>query len=175
MRRYTLVLGAFAAFALLVLAGAMPGLMSPHPPEDAKADLVRIEKESHRLTLLARGRPLKTYRVALGHGGLQAKSMEGDGRTPEGRYSIDKHLERSAFHRALHISYPSKQQIASAKAHHVTPGGAVMIHGLRNGLGWIGAWHRLFDWTNGCIAVTNGEMDEIWRAVPDGTTVEIVP
>jgi murein L,D-transpeptidase YafK len=104
-----------------------------------------------------------------------AKVREGDNRTPEGRYIIDSRNAQSTFHRALHVSYPSAADRARACAEGYKPGGDIMIHGMRNGFGWLGRAHRLFDWTRGCIAVTNDEIDEIWRVVPDGTPIKIQP
>jgi murein L,D-transpeptidase YafK len=140
---------------------------------DAHADRVLVEKSARRLTLYRGDTPLKTYRVALGRQPVGAKSREGDQRTPEGVYVIDERLPKSAFHLALHVSYPSGRDREAARSAGVDPGGAIMIHGLHNGLGWVGRLHRLLDWTSGCIAVTNGEIEEIWRAVPDGSPVEI--
>ncbi len=149
----------------------------PHPalPLDVRADKVVIEKAPRRLLLYKRGALLKTYVVALGANPVGPKREEGDRRTPEGQYTIDGRNADSTFHRALHVSYPSAADMARAKAAGVKPGGDIMIHGIRNGLGWIGRIHRRFDWTAGCIAVTDAEIEEIWRAVPDGTQVEIVP
>lgn len=95
--------------------------------------------------------------------------------TPEGNYVLDWRNPRSKFHRSIHVSYPSASDIAKAREEGVHPGGDIMIHGLQNGLGWIGRFHRLMDWTDGCIAVTDAKMDEIWRAIPDGTPIEIRP
>jgi murein L,D-transpeptidase YafK len=136
---------------------------------------VIIEKHRHRLMLYSGNRLIRAYRVALGHTDYLAKSREGDGRTPEGAYVIDRRNPNSAFHLALHISYPNAQQIRLARAKGLNPGGDIMIHGLRNGFGWIGRFHRLVNWTNGCVAVTNPEIDQIWHAVPDGTPVSILP
>lgn len=140
-----------------------------------RADLVVVEKAKRTLTLYRRSRPLKTYGVALGPNPVGHKQQEGDGRTPEGRYVIDFRNRKSAFHRALHISYPNAADSRRARARGVSPGGAIMIHGLPNGLGALGRTHRLRDWTEGCVAVTNDEIEEIWRAVPDGTPIEIRP
>jgi murein L,D-transpeptidase YafK len=137
------------------------------------ADLVVIDKSLHRLSLFAGRRLLRTYPVALGHGGLGPKLHAGDGRTPEGRYVIDGRNPHSAYHLSLHISYPDPRDVAAAAARGETAGGDIMIHGLKNGLGWIGAAHRRFDWTAGCIGVTDAEIEEIWRLVPDGTPVLI--
>jgi murein L,D-transpeptidase YafK len=100
---------------------------------------------------------------------------ERDARTPEGRYLIDSRNVASAYHKALHISYPNADDRKRAAKLGVSPGGAVMIHGLPNGKGWLGGAHRLYDWTLGCIAVTDQEIDEIWNLVPTGTPVEIRP
>jgi len=108
-----------------------------------------------------------------GRGDDDAKQQQGDNRTPEGHYIIDGKNEHSQFHKSLHISYPSPQDVAHAKSQGLSPGGAVMIHGLRNDLKWLGRLHLLIDWTQGCIAVTNNELDEIWRVVPMSTPIEI--
>lgn len=140
-----------------------------------KADKVLIEKGARRLTLLANSKPLKVYSVALGSSPVGNKEREGDGRTPEGVYTIDFHKPDSDYHRALHISYPSAEdQVRAAKAG-VGPGGDIMIHGLPNGFGALGAAHRLRDWTAGCIALTDDEIDELYAAVVDDTPVEIRP
>jgi murein L,D-transpeptidase YafK len=103
------------------------------------------------------------------------KQREGDGRTPEGRYAIDFKNPRSRFHLALRISYPDASDRDSARRRGVPPGGDIMIHGLPNGLGWLGKYHLWRDWTDGCIAVTNGQIEEIWASVDVGTPVEIRP
>lgn len=118
---------------------------------------------------------IRAYKVALGRGGLAPKEREGDALTPEGHYIIDSRNEHSAFYRALHISYPNEDDRKRAARLGVSPGGAIMIHGIKNGFGWIGEQHRRFDWTAGCIAVTDREIDEIWNLVPVGTPVEIRP
>ena len=130
---------------------------------------ILVEKGARRLTLYRGTVPLRAYRVALGREPIGPKQREGDHRTPEGAYAIDGRLSNSAFHLALHISYPSERDRLAARRAGIDPGSAIMIHGLRKGLGGVGRLHRLFDWTSGCIAVTNTEIDEIWRAVPDGT------
>ena len=159
--------------AVGVLIGAHLNL---HPlPSNTTADRVLVEKAARRLTLLRTGTPLKTYRVALGRAPVGPKEQEGDQRTPEGIYLIDFHKEESDFHRALHVSYPAQRDIDQAGARGVPAGCDIIIHGIRNGLGWIGAFHRRTDWTAGCIAVTDVEIEEIWRAVPDGTAIEIRP
>jgi murein L,D-transpeptidase YafK len=139
------------------------------------ADKILVEKSVRRLTLIRAGKPLRVYRVSLGTHPIGPKEREGDGKTPEGRYVIDKKLMHSAFHRALHISYPNAPDRARAAVLGVSPGGDIMIHGLKNGLGWLGPLHHFSDWTQGCIAVTNAEIEEIWAMVAEGTPVEIMP
>jgi murein L,D-transpeptidase YafK len=165
-----LIVGASLAFALFCAHHEWHPL-SP----DARADHILVEKADRRLTLFRGSTPLKSYRVALGRSPMGPKQQEGDHRTPEGTYSIDGRKPDSAFHRALHISYPSSADASTAASRGVEPGSDIMIHGIRNGLGWIGAFHRARDWTSGCIAVTDAQIEEIWRAVPDGTSIEIRP
>ena len=144
-------------------------------PQGAKADRVVIVKHERSLSLMSGGDVLKNYSVSLGGNPVGAKTQEGDRKTPEGLYRIDYRKPDSAFHRALHVSYPSEKDKSHAASLGVNPGGLIMIHGIRNGLGMIGRWHRLVDWTNGCIAATDAEIEQIWSAVPDGTPVEIRP
>lgn len=139
------------------------------------ADRVVVEKAARTLTLYRDGKALKSYRVALGFAPEGAKERQGDGRTPEGQYIIDQRNPKSAFHRSLHISYPDTSDRARAAAAGVDPGGDIFIHGLPNGFGYLGAVLNLRDWTLGCIAVTNAEIEEIWAAVPAGTPIEIKP
>ena len=162
-----------AAVIVIALVGAS---YESHPlPADARADRIVVEKSARKLTLFRGEARLKSYSVALGRAPEGTKQREGDHRTPEGDYIIDAHKQDSAFHRALHISYPSPAESAAAVQRGVKPGGDIMIHGIRNGLGWLGAFHRAIDWTDGCIAVTDREIEEIYRAVPDGTPIEIRP
>ena len=164
---------ALCAFVGVVLMVANYEL---HPlAADARADRVVVVKSARRLTLFSGNKPLKSYPVALGRAPRGAKQQEGDQRTPEGAYTIDAHKFDSAFHRALHISYPSPTDSASAAGRGVSAGGDIMIHGIRNGSGWLGAFHRFTDWTAGCIAVTDKQIEEIYHAVPDGTPIEIRP
>jgi murein L,D-transpeptidase YafK len=132
-------------------------------------------KAERRLLLFRRDTLLVSYAVALGSSPVGPKERQGDGRTPEGSYEIDWRLEDSDYHRALHVSYPNAKDRARASAGGFAPGGHIMIHGLPNGLGEIGVDHRSGDWTDGCIAVTNEEMDQIWELIPDGTPIDIVP
>jgi murein L,D-transpeptidase YafK len=143
---------------------------------EAAVDRILIEKSARKLTLLRNDIPLKTYHIAIGWEPIGRKLEEGDGRTPEGLYSIASHKPDSSYHRALRISYPNDADIAQAIERGVSPGGDVMIHGLRNGSGAEELErHNAGDWTAGCIAVTNDEVEEIYRLVPDGTPIEIRP
>ena len=161
--------------AFLAQRGAAASAPTPEPSAAQKADSVLILKKDHVLELLAAGKVIKTYKVALGRGGLAPKEREGDARTPEGHYLIDSRNADSHYHRALHVSYPNAEDRKHAARLGVTPGGAIMIHGLPNGMGWLRSTHRAYDWTLGCIAVTDEEIDEIWNLVQVGTAVEIRP
>jgi len=167
----------FLLFLCVAAAGVLAfAYLNLHPlPRDVIADRILVEKAARRLTLLRSGTALKTYRVALGRAPTGAKEYEGDQRTPEGVYSIDFHKPDSDYHLALHISYPQQGDIDRAAAQGLSAGSDIMIHGLPNGRGWMGAFHRRSDWTAGCIAVTDFEIEEIFRAVRDGTPIEIRP
>ena len=152
--------------------------LSPESPSQAarvKADYILVEKSKRRLTLLARGQVLKSYRIALGRNPKGPKIQEGDDRTPEGRYVIDYRLRDSDYHLALHISYPNRRDRERARRLGVSPGGDIMIHGIGSAASKVEDLHPLFDWTNGCIAVTDREIEEIWRLTAVGTVVNIVP
>jgi murein L,D-transpeptidase YafK len=151
---------------LLVLA-----LASAQP----RVDRILVMKKDHKLLLMNGDTVVKSYSVALGRGGLDPKQRQGDHRTPEGFYRIDSRNRSSRFHRALHVSYPNETDKERASKLGADPGGDIMIHGIQNGLGWLGTAHRSADWTNGCIAVTDKEIEEIWTLVPDGTPIEIRP
>lgn len=138
-----------------------------------KADRVVIVKSTHTLMLLSHGQVLKTYKVSLGRGGSGAKSEAGDRETPEGEYVIDAKNPHSRFHRALHISYPNARDRERARKQGTSPGGLIEIHGIEEKWAWVGSLHRAVDWTAGCIAVTNPEIEEIYKLVPVGTPVEI--
>ena len=144
-------------------------------PNDTHANKVVVHKKECTLTLQDHGKLLQTYKIALGGEPVGTKTKQGDHKTPEGSYVLERRNEHSRFYRSLHVSYPSADDQARAQKAGVDPGGDIMVHGLPNGFGWLGKSHRLRDWTDGCIAVTNEEMDEIWRAVADGTPIEINP
>jgi murein L,D-transpeptidase YafK len=127
------------------------------------------------MALMHRGQVLKTYKIALGTEPVGRKTRQGDHRTPEGVYVIDSKNAKSRFHMGLHVSYPNASDRARARALGVSPGGAIMIHGLPDAFARLGPLHRQADWTDGCIAVTNEEIEEIWQLVPLGTPIEILP
>jgi murein L,D-transpeptidase YafK len=132
-----------------------------------RADLVVVSKKRREMVLLRGESVLRTYRIALGREPVGPKRQEGDGRTPEGRYIIDRRNAKSKYHLSLHISYPDAADVSRALEAGVNPGGDIMIHGLKDGV------RRDGDWTQGCIAVTDEEMDEIWALVGDGTAIWI--
>jgi murein L,D-transpeptidase YafK len=144
-------------------------------PAGTMIDRIVVEKSIRRLSIFRDGKPIKTYRIALGRNPVGAKQQEGDMKTPEGIYEIDSRNPQSSFHLALHISYPSIADEERAAERGVSAGSDIMIHGIRNGRGWIGAFHRQNDWTAGCIALTDEEIEELWRVTPDDTTIEIGP
>ncbi len=159
----------------LVLAISLAASAQNRPGGAWKANKVLVLKSERKLMLLDHGRVQKTYRISLGGEPVGPKIRQGDHRTPEGLYVIDRRNARSQFHRALHISYPNPQDRARARRLGVSPGGDIFLHGLPNGWSGLGSAQRLYDWTDGCIAVTNQEIEEIWRVVPDGTPIEIRP
>jgi murein L,D-transpeptidase YafK len=167
----------FALAAALSLLGGVIYAQWPRRPLPAgtEADRVVVRKGARTLALYRGTQLLRTYSIALGRSPLGHKQQEGDGRTPEGRYVLDYRNPRSSYHKALHVSYPSAIDTAAAQGRGVSPGGFIMVHGVRNGLGFVGRLHRIFDWTDGCIAVTDREIDEIWSSVADGTPIEIEP
>jgi murein L,D-transpeptidase YafK len=144
-------------------------------PQDKKADRVLVVKKDRTLTLLRHGTILKTYKIALGGSPVGPKTRQGDHKTPEGIYSLDSRNAHSRFYRSIHISYPNAEDRRRADKLGTALGGDIFLHGLPKGFGWLGNTHRLKDWTDGCIAVSNDEMDEIWSVVPNGTPIEIRP
>ena len=147
-----------------------------HPlPARITIDRILVEKSAKRLSIFRHGNQIKRYRIALGRNPVGAKQKEGDMKTPEGIYKIDSRNAQSSFHLALHLSYPSDEDNQRAAARGVSAGFDIMVHGIQNGRGWIGAFHRWKNWTAGCIALTDEEIEELWRVTPDGTTIEIRP
>jgi murein L,D-transpeptidase YafK len=166
-----------ALILLIVVGSALTYRFWPHEPLGAgvKADLIVVEKSARALLLMKGGQLIRAYSIALGGDPRGHKVQEGDGRTPEGRYVIESRNANSRFYRALRISYPNEKDRQHAVAMGVSPGGDIMVHGIKNGLGWLGRLHRLVDWTDGCIAVTDQEMRDIWNATSLGIPIEIRP
>lgn len=145
------------------------------PPPAGPAGRIVIEKSKRTLTLFGQDGEIKTYKVSLGRNPVGPKIQMGDQRTPEGLYFVDYKVRNSVYHRALHLSYPNEDDIERARALGVRPGNSIMIHGMKEDKLWMGDVQYLFDWTNGCIALTNREMDELWDLVSVWTPVEIRP
>jgi lipoprotein-anchoring transpeptidase ErfK/SrfK len=141
--------------------------------EPLQADWIVVLKGQRIMRLLRRGELIREYQIALGKNPTGPKMRQGDNRTPEGLYIISGRNPNSAYHRALKISYPDPIDIINARSMGTKAGGNVMIHGLPNGVS--NKYRMERDWTNGCIAVSNEEMEEIWNLVPDGTPIEILP
>ncbi len=140
-----------------------------------KADFVLVKKSESRLYLMNAGEVIGEFHVVFGENPVGHKTQRGDSRTPEGSYILDRKKENSAFYRAIRISYPNEKDVARAEARGVHPGGRIMIHGQRNGYGHLAHIMQQYNWTSGCIAVTNSEMDIIWEAVDVGTPITILP
>jgi len=143
--------------------------------QNASADRILIEKRQRRLMLISKGEVLKTYKIALGGNPNGPKERQGDNKTPEGIYFIDSRNKDSNYHLSLHISYPNEGDKKRANELGVSPGGNIMIHGIKNGFSWVGDFHLESDWTKGCIAVTDKEIEEIGKLAQNGTVVEIRP
>jgi murein L,D-transpeptidase YafK len=149
---------------------------SPTPARVSfSADSMVLDKGARQLTLYHHGQLVRTYAVALGKDPVGDKLRRGDGRTPEGLFFIEGRNPQSKYHLSLRISYPDAAHRAKSAKLGVSPGGDIMIHGLPKPFASVGALHRQQDWTLGCVAVTNDEIEEIWRAVPDGARILIRP
>jgi murein L,D-transpeptidase YafK len=168
---------ALGFFALFLLASCA---QRPEPPQASlvlptKVDQVLVLKAQHRLYLMRRGTVLESFPVALGKSPIGPKTRAGDMCTPEGTYVLDWRNPNSQFYRAIHISYPNAGDLVQAQSRGVSAGGDIEIHGLPPGYEKMGDRQAATDWTDGCIAVTNEEMDLIWRMVEDNTPIEIQP
>jgi murein L,D-transpeptidase YafK len=153
--------------ALLILALATPAY--------ADVDLVKVDKSEKSMILLDGDKIVREFHVVFGANPKGHKQQEGDEKTPEGEYTLDYKKEDSSFYRAMHISYPNETDIKNAKARGVSAGGYIMVHGQRNSLGWLSLIAQSYNWTNGCIALTNSEMDEFMELVNVGTKILIRP
>lgn len=160
---------------LLVLLGLALLAASASARFVEKADLVVVQKSESMLYLMREGAAFAAFPVAFGRNPEGHKQQEGDGRTPEGRYTLDFKNEDSAFHKAIRISYPNEEDMARAAARGVEPGGLIMIHGQRNGFDWLSLEFQYSNWTEGCIALRNEYMDYVWDAIDEGTLIEIFP
>lgn len=182
MRRFLAIVAAIVVIGAAGVAGLVAWdyfklgrTVPPMLPAEARATSILVEKEARRMTLLRDGAALKSYHVDLGGDPIGHKQQEGDSRTPEGRYAIDFKHPRSRFHLALRVSYPNAADRERARQRGVPPGSDIMIHGRPNGLALLGRFMLDEDWTDGCIAVTNAQIEEIWAIVEVGTPIEIRP
>ncbi|MBX5146796.1 L,D-transpeptidase family protein [Rhizobium lentis] len=176
----TIIILSLVAVSLFAYTKVMARIGAGSPPPDAppeqQADLIRVYKSERRMVLFRGNAPISTYQISLGWAAdAGPKQREGDEKTPEGRYEIDWRNPKSVAHLSLHISYPNPKERREAEVSGFAPGGSIMIHGLPNGWGLLGEMHRLWDWTDGCIAVTNAEMRDIWARVPNHTPIDIMP
>jgi murein L,D-transpeptidase YafK len=167
-----MVVGLLAVLSALGCSSANEQAM----PLDAgqRADKIVLSKTNHTMTLMSKGKALRVYKVALGRGPNGPKEHQGDHKTPEGEYVIDQKNLQSRCHQALHVSYPNALDRKRAEERGLDPGGAIMIHGVERHFAWPGSLQHDVDWTDGCIAVTNPEIEEVYRLVPVGTPVEIL-
>ena len=139
----------------------------------ADVDMVKVDKSENKMYLLEGKKVTRVYHVALGASPKGHKQKEGDKKTPEGKYTLDYKKKDSSFYRAMHISYPNARDQENARKLGVSPGGFIMVHGQKNWLGWLSFFTQNFNWTNGCIALTNTEMDEFMDLVKIGTPIQI--
>jgi murein L,D-transpeptidase YafK len=164
-----------AAWAFLFVFPGPAAATELSPVADGAVDRVIVEKSKRTMTLLKQDREVRTYKIALGRDPVGPKVRQGDNRTPEGVYYVDYKVRNSSYHRALHLSYPNPDDVERARALGVPPGGSIMIHGMNPDKTWMGDVQYLFNWTNGCIALTNREIEEVWDLVSPWTPVEIRP
>ena len=139
-----------------------------------KIDKILVVKHKRELTVFSKGEALRTYKISLGGVPIGKKKFEGDQKTPEGIYTINDRNPNSDYHLNLAVSYPNEADSLHALKFGKSAGGEIKIHGLPNGYGFIGKFQRFKDWTLGCIALTNSEIEELFYDVPMGTEIEIV-
>lgn len=154
---------------------ALASLSATVTASNPAVDLVKVDKSERRLWLMRGDTVVASFPIALGGNPVGHKQREGDRRTPEGRYVLDARKADSAFFRALHVSYPNAQDRARAKRAGVPPGSAIMVHGQPNGMGALAAVTQQRDWTDGCIALTDEDMQRVWDLVRVPTPIEIAP
>jgi murein L,D-transpeptidase YafK len=171
----------FAKSSLILFSLLIPALLSTmanassNKHYNAKVDLVVVNKSQSRLSIIRDGKTIKSYLIAMGDAPNGHKLKEGDQRTPQGRYFLDYKKSDSAFYKSIHISYPNEEDKLRADALGISPGGMIMIHGENPRSTLSPEEAQKYNWTNGCIAVTNKEMDELWRMIEPGTPIEIWP
>jgi murein L,D-transpeptidase YafK len=140
-----------------------------------KADEVLVIKSERRLYLIKNKKQFAEYRVTFGDNPEGHKVQQGDQKTPEGKYILDYKNPNSNYYKSIHISYPNKKDREISKKLGVNPGGEIMIHGQLNGWEWASLITQLFSWTDGCIALSNEDMGQLWLAIDPGTPIEIRP
>lgn len=165
----------FIIYIFILLFNSYATAMNISGVKPIKADRILVEKNSRRMTLLFEDKIIKTYKISLGKQPIGAKIKQGDNKTPEGKYYIAGRKIKSQFHRSLKLSYPNEEDIERAKKLGVDPGNHIMIHGVQKNHQALEKKYKIRDWTRGCIAVKNHEIEEIWHAVSDGTPIEILP
>lgn len=143
--------------------------------EKDSIDKIIVNKSNRLMSIYQNDKLITTYKIALGKNPIGHKEFEGDKKTPEGIYIINSKNPNSGWHKNLGISYPNDNDVVQADKYSKRAGGDIKIHALRNGFGFIGSFHRNFDWTNGCIAVTDEEIDQLYEAVKIGAVIEIYP
>lgn len=162
-------------FIMHLLVAFLVALTCSLASAQSKVELVRVLKAERKLELIANGTVVKEFKIALGSNPIGHKQQEGDGKTPEGIYTLDYKKSDSAYYKAIHVSYPNEKDVSLAKARGVNPGGQIMIHGQKNGLGWLSFISQRMDWTQGCVALSNDDMETVWKMVDAGTKIEIRP
>lgn len=168
----TFILAALVAVLTIAFYLFYPGKKLP---EGVKIDRLVLKKSERKLIAYSKGEQVKSYKVALGKDPVGHKQFEGDMKTPEGIYHIEDRNPNSGYYKNLGVSYPNQKDRAFAEKQGKSPGGLIKIHGLRNGMGILGKLHRFTDWTHGCIALTNPEMEELYQSVIIGSEIEILP
>jgi murein L,D-transpeptidase YafK len=171
MRYAVAILGSMVvAVGVLYQTSSSPSIQLTSP-----VDSLHVDKSARTLTAFHSGKQLDQYEVALSIDPTGPKRFEGDRRVPEGEYHIEFHVPNSIAHKALYISYPNREDRAYARRHDRSPGGSIEIHGLHSSMAWMGRFHTIMDYTLGCIAVTNPQIDALYKHVPDGTPIVIEP
>lgn len=164
-------------FIILLILGLVVYYVYPEKkiPDDVKIDKIIIYKSKRQLLVFSQNELIKTFTISIGGEPIGKKEFEGDNKTPEGSYYISDKNSNSGYHKNLSISYPNSVDIKNAKKYGKSTGGDIKIHGIKNGFGGIGKFHRWIDWTKGCIAITDEEIDELFKLVKIGTPIEINP